>query len=64
MTGWRVWFAFEAKPGVTITSTQDMSGHWRGLVETCLNADGTLDAEEFDRWVQLITDHSHLRGEA
>jgi hypothetical protein len=64
MSGWRVWFAFEARPGVTKTSLQDMTDYWRGLAESCLNHEGKLDAKEFDRWVELIVEHSHLRAEA
>jgi hypothetical protein len=64
MSGWRVWLAFEVRPGVTKTSQQDMTDHWRALAESCLNSKGKLDAKEFDRWVELIVEYSHLRGEA
>lgn len=64
MTGWRVWFAFEAKPGITNTSTQDRSVHWRGLAEACRRADGTIDPDEFDRWLTCFVEHAHVWGEA
>jgi len=62
MAGWRVWFAFEARPGITITSTQDRSDHWRGLVKACRGSDGKLDMNEY--WLDLLVEHAHLWGEA
>ena len=64
MTGWRVWFAFEVKPGITNTSTQDRSAHWRGLAEACRRPDGTIDPDEFDHWLTCLVEHMHLWGEA
>jgi hypothetical protein len=64
MSGWRVWFAFEVKPGVTNTSMQDRSDHWRGLAESCRNVDGKIDATEYNHWLEIIVEYSHLWGEA
>jgi hypothetical protein len=62
--GWRVWFAFEAKPGITITSTQDHSEHWRQLAEACRGPDGAINTDEFNRWLDVLIGHAHLWGEA
>lgn len=62
--GWRVWLAFEARPGITSVSTQDRSRHWRGLAEACRGSDGKLDVVEFDHWLTLLVEHAHLWGEA
>lgn len=64
MNGWRVWFAFEVKPGITNTSVQDRSDHWRGLAEACRGSNGKIDPDEYDRWLTCFVDHSHLWGEA
>jgi hypothetical protein len=64
VNGWRVWLAFEVKPGITITSTQDKSDHWRGLAEACRGVDGLIDARDFDRWLTCLIEHAHLWGEA
>ena len=64
MNGWRVWFAFEVKPGITITSTQDKSEHWRALAHACRGADGAINAVEFDRWLTCFVEHAHLWDEA
>jgi len=64
MNGWRVWFAFEVKPGITITSTQDKSEHWRRLADGCRGSNGKIDADEFDRWLNCFIEHAHLWGEA
>jgi len=64
MTGWRVWFAFEVKPGITITSMQDRSAHWRGLAEACRGVSGKIDPAEFDHWLTCLVEHAHLWGEA
>jgi len=55
MAGWRVWFAFEARPGITITSTQDRSDHWRGLVKACRGSDGKLSMHV--RWKRSTGDY-------
>lgn len=64
MSGWRVWFAFEVGPGVTKTSMQDLSNHWRGLLATCRGVDGKVDVPEYERWLDLIVDYAHLWGDA
>jgi hypothetical protein len=64
LNGWRVWFAFEVKPGITITSTQDKSEHWRGLANACRKSDGKIDAVEFDHWLTCFVEHAHLWGQA
>ena len=64
LIGWRVWFAFEVRPGITITSTQDNSEHWRGLAEACRKADGKINVEEFDHWLTCLVEHAHLWGQA
>lgn len=64
MSGWRVWFAFEARPGVTSTSVQDKSDHWRGLAEACRGSDGKIDPVEFDHWMRCLIEHGHLWGYA
>lgn len=58
--GWRVWFAFESRPGITMTSTQDRSEHWRALAEACRRPDGVIDAVEFNRWLDVLIDYTHL----
>ncbi len=62
--GWRVWFAFEARPGVTNTSEQDRSEHWKGLAKACRGSDGKIDAVEFDYWLTCFIEHAHLWGQA
>jgi hypothetical protein len=64
VSGWRVWLAFEVKPGVTGTSVQDRSEHWRGLAEASRGSDGKIDPVEFDRWLTCLLDHAHLWGRA
>lgn len=64
MSGWRVWLAFEVKPGITITATQDKSEHWRQLAAACRDPSGKIDAAEFDRWLTCFVEHAHLWGEA
>lgn len=64
MSGWRVWFAFEAKPAITKTSTLDLSEHYLGLRDTCRNVDGTHDVDAYLYWLDLILDHAHLWGHA
>jgi hypothetical protein len=46
MSDWRVWLAFEVRPGITSTSVQDKSEHWRGLAEA--------RRVEFDRWLTCL----------
>jgi hypothetical protein len=64
MTGWRFWFAFEVRPGITKTSTQDRSEHWRCLAEACRGSNGAIDPDEFDRWMTCFIEHAHLWGDA
>ncbi len=64
MAGWRVWLAFEARPGVSRYSGHDMTDHWRGLYDACRRPDGKVDAIEFDRWMTLMIEHGHARGAA
>jgi len=64
LNGWRVWFAFESRPGITITSTQDRSGHWRGLAEACRGSNGKINAVEYDYWMTCFIEHAHLWGQA
>lgn len=64
MAGWRVWFAFEVKPGVTNTSVQDRSEHWRGLAEACRGPNGKIDPIEYDRWLTCLVEYAHAWGEA
>lgn len=60
MAGWRVWFAFEVRPGITKHSTLDLSEHCRGLRALCRKPNGKIDVEEYLRWLDLLMDHSHL----
>lgn len=64
LTGWRVWFAFEVRPGITTRSTQDLSEHWRGLAEACRDPDGKINGGEFNHWLDCLLEHSHLWGHA
>jgi hypothetical protein len=64
MTGWRVWQAFEVRPGITLLSEQDRSRHWRALVESCRGSDGRIDASEYERWLDCFLEHAHLWGYA
>jgi hypothetical protein len=63
-SGWRVWFAFETRPGITNTSAQDRSAHWHVLADSCRGSDGKIDAVEFDRWLTCFIEHAHLWGNA
>ena len=63
-SGWRVWLAFEVRPGITITSTQDRSEHWRQLANACRGSDGKIDEVEFDYWINCLVEHAHLWGHA
>ena len=63
-SGWRVWFAFESRPSITMSSSKDLSEHWRGLADVCKNLDGEIDGEEFCRWVSVIVERTHLWGYA
>lgn len=64
MSGWRVWFAFEVKPGVTVTSQQDHSELWGKLAESCRDASGMINAVEYDKWLTCFIEHAHLWGQA
>lgn len=64
MTGWRVWFAFEIRPGVTRAAADDRSATWRGLADSCRDASGKIDAAEFGRWLDCLVEHGHLWGTA
>ncbi len=61
--GWRVWLAFELRPGIT-ASVVDRSAVWRGLADSCRAADGRIDAAEFTRWMDCIVERVHLWGQA
>lgn len=60
MPGWRVWLAFEVRPGVT--SDLDLTEHWRGLCDSCRRADGKVDAIEYDRWMRVLLENRHVWG--
>ncbi len=62
-TGWRVWLAFEVRPGITDTG-RDMTALWRSLADSCRRPDGTVDHIEFDRWMNCIVEHTYLWGTA
>jgi hypothetical protein len=62
--GWRVWLAFEAKPGIARAEARDRRGHWRGLNDACTGDDGRVDATEFDRWMTLMVEYVHLWADA
>jgi hypothetical protein len=64
MSGWRVWLAFERRPGITIDFGQDRALHWRELAESCRGSDGKIDAVEFDRWMTVMIELGHLWGYA
>lgn len=64
MNGWRVWLAFEVRPGITITSTHDRSKHWKALAEACRGPSGAIDPIEFDRWLTCFVEYAYLWGEA
>jgi len=61
--GWRVWLAFEVRPGITAAFTADRS-IWRGLVESRRGADGKIDSAEFARWLDVLTDRVYLWASA
>jgi len=62
--GWRVWLAFEVRPGITAASTADRSAIWRGLAESCRGVDGKIDSAEFARWLDVLTEHVYLWASA
>jgi hypothetical protein len=62
VSGGRVWFAFEVAPGRT--RDVDLTGHFRDLAKACRRPDGTVDVEEFERWVDVFAEHSHEAGSA
>jgi hypothetical protein len=64
VSGWRVWLAFEARPGITLLSTRDTSKLWRALFESCRGHDGKVDVVEFERCLDLMVDYSHAWGAA
>jgi len=64
MSGWRVWFAFEERPGVMTGSLLDMERHWRALLVACKKPDGKNDSAEFDKWMTIMVEYSHLWGHA
>jgi len=57
---WRVWLAFEVKPGITRTHVS----HWRALTEACRGADGMVDRAEREYWAAFLIDNVHMWGEA
>jgi hypothetical protein len=63
-TGWRVWLAFEVRPGITAGALRDDRALWRPLAASCRTPDGKLDATEFDRWLDCLTDRPHAWGHA
>lgn len=62
--GWRVWFAFEERPGVIRGRHQDRRDTWRALAESCRQSDGRIDSCEYMRFLDVMVEHSHLWGEA
>lgn len=60
--GWRAWLAFEARPGITLSSTRETD--FRALIESCRGPDGKVDAVECERWVDLVVDYSHAWASA
>lgn len=64
MSGWRYWFAFEARPGITKSSQKDLAAHCRALREDCRRQNGKIDVDEYMRWVDLIVDYSNVWGYA
>lgn len=74
MTGWRVWLAFEVRPGVSRERGRSPE-FWRALAVSCRSDDdpltaalrgssGGIDAAEFERWMSLIVEHGHLWASA
>ena len=61
---WRVWLAFETRPGITITSMQDKTTLWRSLVEACRDSSGRINRDEYMYWMTFLVEHAHLWGEA
>lgn len=61
---WRVWLAFEVRPGITVASTADRSEIWRGLAESCRGTDGRIDSSEFARWLDVLTERVNLWASA
>lgn len=64
MSGWRVWQAFEVRPGVTTASLRDDGDLFRSLSSTCRKADRKIDAADYGMWLDLLIEHSHLWGQA
>lgn len=61
---WRVWFAFEAKPGVPVSNSKNRTHLWGALAESCRGSNGKIDPVEYDCWLQCFIDHEHLWGDA
>lgn len=57
----RCWFAFEVRPGER--DQTDRSEHWRALAHACRDADGKVNADEFNTWLQVMIDANEW-GEA
>lgn len=64
MSGWRVWFAFELRPGMTLVSVKNLTHIWQALAESCLDKDGKLRVKEYEHWVTCILDNCHIWGQA
>jgi hypothetical protein len=61
---WRVWFAFEVRPGITIGTGRDRSEHWTQLAKACRGADGKIDIVEFNHWLDILMEREHVWGNA
>lgn len=59
MSGWRVWFAFESRPGVMVGSGGRSPEYWYALLDVCRKADGSLDHAEYMRWMELVIETGH-----
>lgn len=59
---WRVWLAFETRPGITRDSIN--SGHWKALAGACRLPNGKINLAEFEYWRDCFVDNSHLWGQA
>lgn len=57
---WRVWLAFEVRPGVSAWSLRDDTDLYRALRGACRRPNGKLDVQEYERWLDWFFDNAHL----
>jgi len=63
MSGGRVWFAFEVRPG--ITRRGPTASDWgKPLAEECRQPNGKIDREEYAKWMEILVEYCHQWGRA